>query len=52
MTDTKVALSEAGLPSFTAMPVLGRGKGHGDFEKVESADPDLRELISTMPRLK
>jgi len=26
MSDTKIALSEAGLPSFTAMPVLGRGK--------------------------
>lgn len=52
MTDTKVALSEAGLPSFTAMPVLGRGKGHGDLEKVESSDPELRELISAMPRLK
>lgn len=52
MADTKVALSEAGLPSFTAMPVLGRGKGHGDYEKAESADPELRELISAMPRLK
>lgn len=52
MTETKVALSDAGLPSFTAMPVLGRGKGHGDLEKVESSDPELRELISEMPRLK
>ncbi|HLP05429.1 MAG TPA: P-II family nitrogen regulator [Paludibacter sp.] len=52
MAETKEALSEAGLPSFTAMPVLGRGKGHGDFEKVESSDPELRELISEMPRLK
>lgn len=52
MTETKEALSEAGLPSFTAMPVLGRGKGHGDLEKVESSDPELRELISEMPRLK
>lgn len=52
MSETKTALSEAGLPSFTAMPVLGRGKGHGDLEKVESSDPELRELISAMPRLK
>ena len=52
MTETKLALSDAGLPSFTAMPVLGRGKGHGDLEKPESADPELRELISEMPRLK
>jgi len=52
MSNTKVALSEAGLPSFTAMPVLGRGKGNGDLEKAESLDPELRELISEMPRLK
>ena len=52
MSDTKIALSDAGLPSFTAMQVLGRGKGHGDLEKVESVDPELRELISEMPRLK
>lgn len=52
MTETKEALSEVGLPSFTAMPVLGRGKGHGDLEKIESSDPELRELISEMPRLK
>ncbi|MBP1676199.1 MAG: nitrogen regulatory protein [Bacteroidetes bacterium] len=50
--ETKQALSDAGLPSFTAMPVLGRGKGHGDLEKAESADPELKELISEMPRLK
>jgi len=52
MNETKIALSDAGLPSFTAMPVLGRGKGHGDLEKIESSDPELRELISEMPRLK
>jgi len=52
MSDTKIALSDAGLPSFTAMQVLGRGKGHGDLEKAESVDPELRELISEMPRLK
>jgi len=52
MSETKLALSDAGLPSFTAMPVLGRGKGHGDLEKAESADPAYQELISEMPRLK
>lgn len=52
MPETKTALSEVGLPSFTAMPVLGRGKGHGDLEKKESSDPALKELISEMPRLK
>lgn len=52
MTETKVALSEAGLPSFTAMPVLGRGKGHGDLEIAPYVDPEHRELIPEMPRLK
>jgi len=52
MSETKLALSDAGLPSFTAMPVLGRGKGNGDLEKAESADPELRALISEIPRLK
>ena len=52
MSETKLALSDAGLPSFTAMPVLGRGKGNGDLDKVESADPELRALISEIPRLK
>lgn len=45
MTATKAALSDAGLPSFTAMPVLGRGKGHGEM-------PKEAELIMEMPRLK
>src|SRR5665647_1293726 len=53
MADTKLALSDAGLPSFTAMPVMGRGKGHGDLEKAPFVDPELRELIQQeMPRLK
>ncbi len=52
MQETKIALQEAGLPSFTAMPVLGRGHGHGDFEKADKYDPALRDLISEMPRLK
>lgn len=45
MTATKAALSDAGLPSFTAMPVLGRGKGRGQA-------PAGAELILEMPRLK
>jgi len=52
MSETKIALSDAGLPSFTAMPVLGRGKGHGDLERAVHVDPELRELISEIPRLK
>ncbi len=45
MTATKAALSDAGLPSFTAMPVLGRGKGRGET-------PAEAELILEMPRMK
>ncbi len=52
MSETKVALSDVGLPSFTAMPVLGRGKGKGGFEKAAGLDEDQQELIIDMPRLK
>ncbi len=61
MVDTKAALSEIGLPSFTAMPVLGRGKGNGDLEKILQAKkdkecPDILEdalsFIPEVPRLK
>ncbi len=45
MSATKAALSDAGLPSFTAMPVLGRGKGRGEA-------PAEAELVLEMPRLK
>jgi nitrogen regulatory protein PII 2 len=54
MGETKQALADAGIPSFTAMPVLGRGKGHGDLEKIK--DPEITseamEFISPVPRLK
>lgn len=54
MGDTKQALAEAGLPSFTAMPVLGRGQGHGDLEKIKNANmgSEVLEFISEAPRLK
>lgn len=52
MQETKVALSEAGLPSFTAMAVLGRGKGHGDMEKAAEVNPALHEYIPETPRFK
>lgn len=52
MIATKLALSDAGLPSFTSMPVLGRGKGKGGFEKSKGLDDDQQELIIEMPRLK
>ena len=37
MNETKQALSDAGLPSFTAMGVLGRGNGRGlgsNFQEI------------------
>jgi len=61
MVDTKAALSEIGIPSFTAMPVLGRGQGNGDLEKILQAKadkecPDILEdalsFIPEVPRLK
>jgi nitrogen regulatory protein PII 2 len=59
MGETKQALADVGLPSFTTMPVLGRGKGHGDLEKLResskspvSETEDMLEYIPEMPRLK
>ena len=62
MSETKQALAAAGLPSFTAMPVLGRGQGHGDLEKIKAAaqhdetDIDLVKdamaFVPEVPRLK
>jgi nitrogen regulatory protein PII 2 len=47
MNETKQALSEAGLPSFTALSVMGRGRARGvgpNYEKA-IADPETSELI-------
>lgn len=58
MSETKQALADAGLPSFAAMPVLGRGQGHGDMEKAESLSPvienmdEVLEFVPEEPRLK
>lgn len=56
MNETKVALSDAGLPSFTAMPIVGRGKGRGigpTYEQTKN-DPESATYKETydMPRLK
>jgi len=57
MNATKKALSDAGLPSFTAMGVLGRGQGRGigpNYEQfIQNADTQaaLKEL-GPEPRLK
>ena len=57
MNETKQALSDAGLPSFTAMGVLGRGRGRGlgpTYEEVISNPQNLENLrqIGKEPRLK
>lgn len=61
MGETKSALAEAGLPSFTAMQVLGRGQGNGDLEKIREAKAekecavileDVMSFIPEEPRLK
>ncbi|MDR0698960.1 MAG: P-II family nitrogen regulator [Tannerella sp.] len=55
MGETKAALADVGLPSFTAMPVLGRGRGHGDLEKINQAKEDetspvlLEDALSFIP---
>lgn len=58
MNETKQALSDAGLPSFTAMSVMGRGNGRGlgpTYQEV-MANPDNKEIIEQIkkeePRLK
>ncbi|MDR2791480.1 MAG: P-II family nitrogen regulator [Tannerellaceae bacterium] len=55
MGETKQALAEVGLPSFTAMPVLGRGQGRGDFASVKAAvtiDDDVPVVADGPSRLK
>ena len=57
MNQTKEALSTAGLPSFTATGVMGRGRGRGlgpNYEKI-LADPVGKEALNQLgpePRLK
>ena len=41
MNETKKALSEAGLPSFTAMSVSGRGNGRALGENYQHAIEEL-----------
>ncbi len=58
MNETKVALSDAGLPSFTAMGVMGRGfgRGLGPVYQEILTDPHsqeaLKHLSESEPRLK
>jgi nitrogen regulatory protein PII 2 len=57
MNETKQALSENGLPSFTAVGVLGRGHGRGVGPAYQAVlnDPEIQEnlkQIGAEPRLK
>ncbi len=56
MNETKSALSEAGLPSFTAMPIVGRGAGKAVGPNIQ-ATKDHPDMIASsevldMPRMK
>ncbi|MDR2520462.1 MAG: P-II family nitrogen regulator [Bacteroidales bacterium OttesenSCG-928-I14] len=53
MGETKQALGDVGLPSFTVMPVLGRGSGCGSLKKNEKITSDFGEdILYKVPRLK
>lgn len=56
MNETKKALSDAGLPSFTATGrVFGRGKGRWDAKVMEGAKEDRPEALALLgpePRLR
>ncbi len=45
---TKQALSEAGVSSFTALPVMGRGKGKVDFGLLQGAKAGHDEAIAQL----
>jgi nitrogen regulatory protein PII 2 len=56
MNETKRAMSDAGMPSFTATgKVFGRGKGTWDAKVMEGAkndQPEALALLSEQPRLR
>ena len=57
MNETKLALSDAGLPSFTAVGVLGRGQGRGvgpNYQEIikNPANQETLSQIGPEPRLK
>lgn len=54
MNATKVALAEAGVSSFHARKVLGRGKGNVDFRVLQGAESGQEAAIAQLgdgPRL-
>ena len=57
MNETKQALADAGLPSFTALGVMGRGRGRGlgpTYQQVINDDvaKEMLMQLGPEPRLK
>ncbi len=48
MNETKNALSEAGVSSFTARKVMGRGKGKVDYHILKGAEAGYDEAINQL----
>lgn len=48
MNKTKRALGEAGISSFTARKVMGRGKGKVDFRLLRGAEEGYDEAIAQL----
>jgi nitrogen regulatory protein PII 2 len=48
MNETKQALVDAGVASFTARKVAGRGKGHVDFRLLQGAVAGYEEAASQL----
>lgn len=48
MNITKQALVDAGLPSFTARKVMGRGKGQVDYLLLQGAKDGYEEAINQL----
>ena len=48
MNETKQALADAGVSSFTARKVLGRGKGKVDYRLLKGAEDGHEEAISQL----
>jgi nitrogen regulatory protein PII 2 len=48
MNQTKQALGDAGISSFHARPVFGRGKGNVDFRILKGAEQGHEEAISQL----
>jgi nitrogen regulatory protein PII 2 len=45
MNQTKKALADAGIASFTAYKVIGRGKGKVDYQLLKGAEAGCEEAI-------